>query len=105
MRIWKWSLDITDAQTLTMPIGAKVLTAQIQWRSGLQLWALIDDAICQQKEARTFAVYGTGNPIPDDPGEYIATVQKKLRDMEKRLLVQSVRSSYIRQLCWQQTPF
>ena len=75
MRIWKWSLDITDEQTLTMPIGAKALTAQIQGRSGLQLWALIDDAICQQKEVRTFAVYGTGNPIPDDPGEYIATVQ------------------------------
>lgn len=32
-------------------------------------------------------------------------VLKKLRDMEKRLLVQRVRSSYMRQLCWQQTPF
>lgn len=32
-------------------------------------------------------------------------VLKKLRDMEKRFLVQSVRSSYMRQLCWQVTMF
>ena len=82
MRIWKWQLGITDhAQVLLMPVGAKVLTVQAQGR-WLSLWALVDEApSLHPKESRAFAVYGTGNPIPEDPGEYIATVQTHAGDL------------------------
>lgn len=74
-RIWKWTLQITDKQMLQMPQGAKVLTAQMQGEE-LCLWAQVgppDPGVPQ--EARTFAIYGTGNPMPDEPGEYVATFQ------------------------------
>lgn len=72
MKIWKWLIYATDRQTLMMPKGAKLLDAQMQGGQ-LCLWAL-----CNQDaptEPRYLAVYGTGNPMPDDPGEYLATFQ------------------------------
>ena len=72
MRIWKWTLDLTDVQTVEVPAGAKLLSAQVQ-HDEPQLWALCDENA--PKEPRKIALYGTGNPIPDDPGEYIATFQ------------------------------
>ena len=39
--IYKYTLGIVDQQNVTLPRGAKVLTAQVQYRE-LQLWALVD---------------------------------------------------------------
>lgn len=72
MRIWKWELAVTDSQTVMMPNGAKVLDAQMQ-KNSLFVWALCDENA--EKEIRHFAIYGTGNPIPGDPGCYIGTFQ------------------------------
>ena len=74
MRIWKWNLSITDNQTLKMPVGAKILSAQVQ-RGNYCLWALCDDSKGVLSENREIAIYGTGNPIPDNPGKYISTFQ------------------------------
>lgn len=72
-RIWKWTLPIADRQSLMLPLGAKFLTAQMQ--GGMpQLWALCDDTQTE-KSSRVIAIYGTGHPLPDAPGEYIGTVQ------------------------------
>jgi len=71
-RIWKFPLRITDRQTLDMPAGAQVLTAQLQ-RGVLQLWALCDPLA--EKAPRTFNVFGTGNPLPAQPGRYVSTFQ------------------------------
>lgn len=73
MRIWKYPLEVTDLQTLKMPAGAKVLTVQMQGEACC-LWALVDEA-AQVTQARTFAIYGTGNPVPDNPGTYVASFQ------------------------------
>jgi hypothetical protein len=72
-RIWKFSLLVTDFQTITMPRGAVILDVQVQ-HGGPQLWAQVDpDAM---REARVFRMYGTGNYMPDgDPGRYIGTFQ------------------------------
>ncbi len=72
MRIWKFQLELTDRQTLSMPIGAELLTIQVQ-RDVPQLWALCNpDA---EKEPRTIAIYGTGHLVPNEYGKYIATFQ------------------------------
>ena len=72
MRIWKWMLNMTDVQAVEMPDSAKLLTVQLQ--GGMpQLWALCDENA--PKEPRRIAIYGTGNQMPDEPGEYIATFQ------------------------------
>jgi hypothetical protein len=74
MRIWKTSLAVTDRQIVGVPQGAKFLTVQVQ-RGSPQLWFLCDEKE-QLVSKRTIAIYGTGNPIPDDPGEYISTFQE-----------------------------
>lgn len=72
MRIWKFQLDVTDAQTVMVPMWAKLLDVQMQGDTCC-LWVLCDENA--QKEPRRIAIYGTGNPMPDEPGEYIATFQ------------------------------
>jgi hypothetical protein len=37
------------------------------------IWALCDENA--PKEPRHIAIYGTGNPVPDEAGEYVATFQ------------------------------
>jgi len=71
-RIWKFEFVITDEQTVSMPIGAKILHVQVQDHMPY-IWAL-----CNPKasyESRTFRVYGTGNPVPEDSGKHIGTFQ------------------------------
>lgn len=72
MRIWKWEIEVTDEQTLMMPSGAKLLDVQMQ-AGKCCVWALCDQNA--EKKPRHLAIYGTGNFMPDDPGEYIATFQ------------------------------
>lgn len=46
----------------------------IQEQNGMpQLWALCDETA--DYEQRKIAIYGTGNPMPDDTGDYISTFQ------------------------------
>ena len=72
MKIFKYTLDLIDLQSLELPIGAKILSIQVQSRIP-RLWALVDENA--QKEMRTFATYGTGYEVPDNPGSYIGTYQ------------------------------
>lgn len=74
MRIWKWKIDVIDRPTVTMPVGAKLLDAQMQGGSCC-LWALCDQNA--RAELRHLAIYGTGNPMPDEPGEFVATFQMR----------------------------
>lgn len=72
--IWKTTLDVMqETQLVRFPRGAELLTVQIQ--AGFQpvLWARVDDAA--PLESRAIAMYGTGWPMPADPGVYLGTVQ------------------------------
>ncbi len=72
LRIYKFQLSVVDRQTVMMPAGAKLLDVQMQGDSPC-IWALLNDQT--EYEPRHFAIYGTGNPVPDDPGVYVATFQ------------------------------
>ena len=75
MRIWKYPLEVTDRQRIDTPPGAKLLTVQIQGDKPC-LWALVDERFPgDQRDTRYIAIYGTGNPLPELPGNYIATFQ------------------------------
>jgi hypothetical protein len=77
MVIWKFALQVTDRQKVTMPAGSNILTVQEQ-AGGLQLWAIVDpDA---EREERLIEIVGTGNTMVDIEKEdlarfHIATVQ------------------------------
>lgn len=70
--IWKYQLTTTDTQTISMPAGARILCAQLQHGTP-NLWAEVDPAA--PPEPRTIRIYGTGNPAPDKPGQYVGTYQ------------------------------
>jgi hypothetical protein len=68
--IWKWKLG--PETTIDMPHGAKLLAVQDQ-NGEPHLWALVDPSA--KTYPRTFRVYGTGHNMPDEPGQYVGTVQ------------------------------
>jgi len=72
MKIWKWEIEVTDHQVLTLPAMAQILDVQMQGDKCC-LWALCDEKA--EYEPRKLAIYGTGNPMPNNTGEYIATFQ------------------------------
>ena len=81
MKIYKYKLQITDIQTVTMPYISKILTVQKQTRFGfadyLCMWAQVDETSVEAE--RKIAIYGTGNPMPERAGNYIATVQMDIQ--------------------------
>lgn len=72
MTIWKYPLIIEDEQTLQMPRGAVILSAQVQHGS-LFLWAMVDPT--QPHDERDIEIIGTGMEFSEAPRNYIGTVQ------------------------------
>ena len=73
--IWKFEIDVYN-QKATMPIKAKILTAQIQ-NNIICIWAEVDTEV--EKEDVIFEIFGTNHEIPQNMGisrEYVATVQQ-----------------------------
>ncbi len=74
--IWKFKLKTTDRQFITMPVGAEILTVQVQHDEPC-IWALVD--LDQKMEShRVIEVFGTGHTISrDNKGErkYIGAYQ------------------------------
>lgn len=72
MRIYKYPLKITDRQAVNMPLGAQMLSVQMQ--NGVPcLWALVDeDAVCAD---HVLAMYGTGHPVDSLQKKFVATFQ------------------------------
>lgn len=73
MRIWKYPLTVMNEQTLILPPGAQLLTVQVQDERPC-LWALVDER-APSRQMRHLAIYGTGHPLPENPGTYIGTFQ------------------------------
>ena len=57
--------------SLDLPQGAQVLAAQVQGQS-VCLWVLVDPSLATER--RSFAVYGTGWPLPANAGTFIAII-------------------------------
>jgi len=74
--IWKFPLELTDRQTIKMPIDAQILSVQSQGNV-ICLWAIVDECDGNRLVPRTFFIAGTGNPLPCNPKSmaFIGTVQ------------------------------
>lgn len=71
--IYKYILKAEDEQILKLPIGSKILTAQVQ-RGEICLWALVTGSFTAAE--RTICIHGTGHPIAKAYNlTYISTVQ------------------------------
>ena len=72
-RIYKYAIETTDYQEITMPAGAEVLCVQTQHETPY-IWARVDPDE-QIFHRRKFSIFGTGHDITDDPGRYVGTYQ------------------------------
>jgi hypothetical protein len=76
--IYKYPLkQLTDEQTIELPVGAEILTVQPQGEDDdvmLWLWALIDPAAETTKE-RTIAIHATGHHVKQEILWHINTFQ------------------------------
>lgn len=75
--IYRFPLPIRDTFTLELPLGSKFLAAECQLRAPHEpsMWFLVDPE--REPVTRTFAVVGTGNPVPEyvREDEHLATFQ------------------------------
>lgn len=73
--IWKFELDITDGQEITMPsLNAPIIAVQAQ-NDKICLWAVVNPEF-KQPQIRKIFIVGTGNPFPDVQSfRYLDTVQ------------------------------
>lgn len=72
MKIYKYPLVIEDEQNISMPLGAELLTVELQHGRPC-LWAIVDEEQ-PNTEDRKLLIIGTGNPMPK-VGKYLATFQ------------------------------
>lgn len=71
--IYKYTVPITDEVVMSLPIGAQILTVQVQ-HGEPQLWAIVDPS--RGTERRAFRIFGTGHPVDcAESLRYIATFQ------------------------------
>jgi hypothetical protein len=72
--IWKFEIGPRNLRVM-MPVGAKLLTAQIQ-NNSICVWAEVDTKA--EREEVIFEIFGTGHSMPWNMGvdrEYVGTVQ------------------------------
>ena len=69
--IWKWEISLGNG-TATMPVGAEILTVQMQ-NGEPQMWAIVDPTA--RTHHRNFHVVGTGHEVPER-ATYIGTYQQ-----------------------------
>lgn len=70
--IYKYPLDVLQVQTLRVPLTWEPLSVHVQ-NGAICIWALVDTRSQLDREVRV-SVFGTGNAIQDDPGQFLGTV-------------------------------
>lgn len=75
MKIYKYTLQVTDLQEIELPLNSHLLSVQEQGNEP-QLWAVVDETETRKEKVR-IATIGTGNPIGVDLGGslYMGTYQ------------------------------
>jgi len=76
--IWKFPMAIQDDVDIAMPVGAEILTFQVQDKTPT-IWAAVDPN--QPLELRCFLIVGTGHPMTNTYIgllEYIGTIQGEM---------------------------
>lgn len=72
--IWKFPILVHDEQDIVMPQGADILWVDNQQGQPC-IWAQVDpDAPRAPKRIR---IFGTGDPMPDELGDYVGTFMMK----------------------------
>lgn len=76
--IFKYSIPIKDFFSISLPLGSKILTVQIQ-QNNPYIWVLQDTNYSFSK-CKGFRLFGTGHEIDEDKWDtcnYVGTFQMK----------------------------
>lgn len=66
-------LEIAEGpQQLHLPVNAKIIHVGNKTNGFIDIWALVDEDAAEHTAPRTFQVFGTGHPIPED-AQYCGT--------------------------------
>lgn len=74
--IYRYELPLKDRVTVRMPAFSTVIAAEASRTTdaAIDIWAVV----CTHPEVvlveREYVIVGTGNPLPDDAGAFVATV-------------------------------
>lgn len=71
-KIFKYPVFLQDEFSIDLPVGAQILSVQVQGGKPV-LWALID--IDAPLKECTFFVVGTGNPVKNGEKQFVGTFQ------------------------------
>lgn len=71
--IFKYPINICQRQSVRMPLGAQIISAQIQC-DDLMLRAFVSPD--EKAVNRIVNIYGTGHAMPNNPGHFVGTVQQ-----------------------------
>jgi predicted regulator of amino acid metabolism with ACT domain len=72
-RIFKYRIKIDDLQEIQMPVGAEILTVQVQQETPC-IWAMVDDDV-PIMHTRRIETFGTGHAVQEAERKYIGTYQ------------------------------
>lgn len=73
-QIWKFNVKTEDTQSIEMPVGAEILTVQMQGNYAF-IWALVNTSAPRIK--RKFEIFGTGHIVNNSvERRYIGTYQE-----------------------------
>jgi len=79
--IWKYPIKTIYRQEILMPPTSTILCVQVQGDEPC-IWAEVD---YQRQDhlniEHIIYIYGTGGPLPDNPGQYIGTYQLDAGDL------------------------
>lgn len=68
MRVYKYPIEVTDYQSVTLPQNAEILTVQVQ-NGQPCIWALVNPE--NETVERNLRIVGTGHPIDDEARKLI----------------------------------
>lgn len=69
--IYKYPIQITDEQEISMPQGAEVIHAGLDPQGTPCVWAMVDTQ--NKPEPVSILVYGTGNPMTYTPDRHVSS--------------------------------
>lgn len=69
--IYKYPIQITDDQEISMPQGAQVIHAGLDPQGVPCVWALVDTR--NEPEPLSILIHGTGNPMADTPHKHVSS--------------------------------
>lgn len=73
-KIYKYEIDLTDEQVITLPESAKILSI-IEQRNHIMLYALVDIEHVNTTTNKKIRIVGTGQQFPDSElWDFVSTV-------------------------------